>query len=236
MQVPVFFEENLPDTDRVVLSPESSKHIVRVLRMQPGEELLLTDGRGLLVTAKLTSLEKREVTVLVVNRSLIALAQPRVIVAISLIKSPARFEWFLEKATEIGVAEIIPLIARRTEKQHFRPDRMRNVVISAMLQSQQAWLPRIHEPASLQSVLAASVCQRKYIAHCNSDNKMSLNRAPFSNESQIILIGPEGDFTGEEIAAAMAANYLPVSLGGTRLRTETAGIVAAVLLLQKSIV
>ena len=234
--MPIFFEEHLPAAGKLVLSPESSRHIVRVLRMQPGEELLLTDGRGLLVTGKISNLEKRETEVLVVSKQLLAMPQPRVAIGISLIKNPTRFEWFLEKATEIGVAEIVPFIGRRTEKQHFRFDRMKSVVISAMLQSQQAWLPTLHEPVSLDTVLANPAFACKYIAHCGAGEKIQLRDAPVFANNQMILIGPEGDFTPEEISAAKAANYLPVGLGGTRLRTETAGIVAAVLLLHHAIV
>jgi 16S rRNA (uracil1498-N3)-methyltransferase len=146
-----------------------------------------------------------------------------------LIKNTNRFEWFLEKATEIGVSEIIPIICERTEKQNFRHDRMKNILISAMLQSQQAWLPILHEPIKFLEVVKNSSQQNKYIAHCSEEEKKELSNET-SRKSSIILIGPEGDFTKNEIELAIENKFVPVTLGDTRLRTETAGMVAAVLL------
>jgi 16S rRNA (uracil1498-N3)-methyltransferase len=150
-------------------------------------------------------------------------------VAVSLLKSASRFEWFLEKATEIGVTEIIPLLCERTEKQHFRHDRMKQVLISAMMQSKQVWLPTLHEPIVFSNVITSSAYKSKLIAHCEADNKQSIKN--FSGgESIQVLIGPEGDFSRGEISLALHNNYIPVALGNTRLRTETAAITAAALL------
>jgi 16S rRNA (uracil1498-N3)-methyltransferase len=150
-------------------------------------------------------------------------------IGISLLKNTGRFEWFLEKATEIGVTEIIPLLCERTEKQHFRYERMRQIVISAMMQSKQTWLPSLQEPAPVAKVFNASTYDIKYIAHCEDELKSPLADFRKPRKAQI-LIGPEGDFTSDEISAAREKGYVPVSLGETRLRTETAGVVAAVLL------
>ena len=166
-------------------------------------------------------------------------------IAIALKKNKNAFEWFHEKATEIGVSEIIPLICERTEKQHFRHDRMKNILISAMLQSQQAWLPILHGPIKFYEIVKNDTHQKKYIAYCEENQKMSLLSANKKGETSevfpmgedlggaLILIGPEGDFTKDEIELAKKNNFIPVSLGDTRLRTETAGIVACVLLNQK---
>lgn len=214
------------------LTEETSKHIIQVLRMKEGEQLRLTNGRGKIITAEIINEHKKATGVKVISTSNIPPRTSNITIAISLIKNNSRFEWFLEKATEIGVSEIIPLLCERTEKQNFRHDRMKNILISAMLQSQQAWLPALHEPVKFKEIIKNSAYQKRFIAHCDEDEKATIGNQSI-NQSSIILIGPEGDFTKEEIASAKQNNFIPVSLGETRLRTETAGIVAAVLLNQK---
>jgi 16S rRNA (uracil1498-N3)-methyltransferase len=200
--------------------------------MKEGEELQLTNGKGKIITAAIIKAHKKATEVKVISTSNIPPRTQHITIAISLIKNNSRFEWFLEKATEIGVSEIIPLLCDRTEKQNFRHDRMNNILISAMLQSQQAWLPNLHEPVNCKKIIKTSSQQTKYIAHCIEDEKASIANQTI-NSSSIILIGPEGDFTKEEIELAKQNNFIPVSLGETRLRTETAGMVACVLLNQK---
>ncbi|HET7899259.1 MAG TPA: RsmE family RNA methyltransferase, partial [Flavisolibacter sp.] len=156
-------------------------------------------------------------------------SQPRVSIAISIVKNSSRFEWFLEKATEIGVNEIIPLLCSRTEKEKFRYDRMHGILVSAMLQSQQAWLPALHEPQPFDQVVTNATQEKKFIAHCLPNEKTQLSSI-IHHPSSLILIGPEGDFTPNEIELALSNGFKPVALGHTRLRTETAGIVAATLL------
>ena len=228
MSLPIFFAEDF-DRSAFTLSEETSKHIIQVLRMKNGEQLQLTNGKGKIITVELISEHKKAAEVKALSTSNIAHQTSNITIAISLIKNTNRFEWFLEKATEIGVSEIIPLICERTEKQNFRHDRMKNILISAMLQSQQAWLPLLHEPTKFSEVIKNSAQQKKYIAHCIEVEKKEL-RNETNDRSSIILIGPEGDFTKTEIDLALANNFIPVSLGDTRLRTETAGMVAAVLL------
>jgi 16S rRNA (uracil1498-N3)-methyltransferase len=140
--------------------------------------------------------------------------------------------FFLEKATEIGVAEIIPIISKRTERQHFRFDRINSILIAAMLQSQQTFLPVLKEPTAYNEIFKFANYPTKLIAHCEEDKKTSIKEINLNNNIQI-LIGPEGDFTTEEITLALQHNYQPVTLGNTRLRTETAGVVAATLLLNQ---
>ena len=165
------------------------------------------------------------------NSQLTTHNSPKITIAISLLKNTNRFEWFLEKATEIGVSEIIPLICERTEKQKFRYDRMKGICISAMLQSQQTWLPILHEPKQFNHLAIEQFgTQQKFIAHCNeASGKKNLSTFQPLNHSTI-LIGPEGDFTKQEIELALQNGFTPVSLGETRLRSETAGVVASVLL------
>lgn len=168
----------------------------------------------------------KKCTVKIIKRQDVARKQQEVSVAISLLKNAGRFEWFLEKATEIGVTEIIPLLCERTEKQHFRYDRMKQIVISAMMQSKQVWLPVLQQPALVSKMIPASNYNTKLIAHCEEEMKNSI--ADFRKQSSVqILIGPEGDFTRDEITIALENTFQPVTLGETRLRTETAGVVAA---------
>jgi 16S rRNA (uracil1498-N3)-methyltransferase len=231
MQVPYFFEENLPPAVQFNLSEESSKHIVQVLRMQRSEKLLITNGKGETLTALITEADKRHTSVEVIDRSVVPPPAIRVTVAISLIKSKSRFEWFLEKATELGVAEVIPILCQRTEKQHFNLERMQHILVSAMLQSQQAWLPALNEPVAFRDVIGKYEQVDKFIAHCNQGDKIHLRGLQPGMNGRLILIGPEGDFSDEEISMALQEDFTPVTLGETRLRTETAGLVAAVLLL-----
>ena len=235
MALPFFYLESFDASQQLItLNEETSKHVVQVLRMKEGESLQLTDGKGNLLLAKITDAHKKHCTVQVQSTSYKPQAARKITIAISLVKNANRFEWFLEKATEIGVAEIIPLLCERTERQHFRFDRMKGILVSAMLQSQQTWLPVLQEPVKFETALrqtSPSDGILKLIAHCEETEKN-----PFSNfqidqfSNCIILIGPEGDFTTTEINQAIAAEYKPVVLGETRLRTETAGVVAAAIL------
>lgn len=232
MKLPFFYISRYDGAQHEIeLDEETSKHVVQVLRMKEGERLNLTNGMGNLITCEIAVANKKHCTVTVQG---IQNQKPKIkniIVAISLLKNSNRFEWFLEKATEIGVSEIIPLICERTEKEKFRYDRMKAICISAMLQSQQYWLPVLHEPVDFETAVKTTSSPMKFIAHCDDNpNKNNLSTfQPFS--SSTILIGPEGDFTSKEIELALQHRFIPVSLGETRLRTETAGVVAAVLML-----
>lgn len=239
MSLPFFYISNYDGTQKeIVLEEETSKHIVQVLRMKKGEQINLTDGRGNLLTCKIMDDHKKHCLVSVAANSYRQPATRKVSIAISLLKNANRFEWFLEKATEIGVNEIIPVICERTEKEKFRYERMQGICISAMLQSQQVWLPLLHEPVEFENAVAQFKTENKFIGHCDDTNKEFLRKVLPSGEglggASLILIGPEGDFTKEEIELARQNNFVPVSLGETRLRTETAGVVAAVLLCNNS--
>jgi 16S rRNA (uracil1498-N3)-methyltransferase len=231
MALPFFYAEELTTgTTQYVLSEETSKHVVQVLRMKIGEQLQLTDGKGNLFTALITDDNRKRCQVTIENIQQQPSSAKQITIAISLVKNNTRFEWFLEKATEIGVKEIIPLICERTEKQSFRHDRMTGILVSAMLQSQQCWLPKLHEATKFAEVIKKSAQQQKLLAHCEEDKKQPINQYINQSSSQLICIGPEGDFSKEEIVLALKNNFIPVALGETRLRTETAGIVAATLL------
>jgi 16S rRNA (uracil1498-N3)-methyltransferase len=233
MALPFFYKEdiNLTTTD-VVLDEATSKHIVQVLRMKNGEQLQLTNGKGVLFTCEIKDDNRKKCAVKIIQTFDIPHSTFQISIAISLLKNATRFEWFLEKATEIGVTEIIPLICERTEKTAFKMERMNNILVSAMLQSQQCWLPVLHEPVKYANMqMGKWVNGQKLIAHCiDEDNKQPLHQHISKFAHQLICIGPEGDFTKQEIEWALKNNFIPVSLGNTRLRTETAGMVAATLL------
>lgn len=218
-----------PTQTEIILEEDTSRHIVQVLRMKTGEKINLTDGQGNILACEITDDHKKHSKVRVTATSYQTPATRKISIAISLIKNANRFEWFLEKATEIGVTEIIPLICERTEKQKFRFDRMQGICISAMLQSQQCWLTLLREPVKFDKLTNDSFDGQKYIAHCAEGDKKTMVISSTSNNA-LICIGPEGDFTPREIALALQQNFIPVSLGDSRLRTETAGVAAAVLL------
>ncbi|HMG68126.1 MAG TPA: RsmE family RNA methyltransferase, partial [Chitinophagaceae bacterium] len=203
-------------------------------RMKKGEALTLADGKGNLMSAEIIDDHKKRCGVRITGTQFIPADPRRITIAISLLKNSSRFEWFLEKVTEIGVQEIIPLICERTEKQKFREERMQNILISAMLQSKQPWLPVLHSPLVYEMIFSKEEIMhtsQKFVAHCMEDQKRKL--ADLVNESlpsQIILIGPEGDLTAQEVQLAVENHFDGVSLGDTILRTETAGIVAATIL------
>jgi 16S rRNA (uracil1498-N3)-methyltransferase len=230
MPLPFFFEENLSSATTFILSQQTSKHVIQVLRMQKGETLQLTNGKGLILTCEIIYEHKKSTEVKIIATKHQPQPAKQITIAISLIKNNSRFEWFLEKATEIGISAIVPVICERTEKQHFRFERMKAILISAMLQSQQAWLPLLSEPLKFKEFIKQSSYQQKYIAHCIDEEKKQLSNEALQVGDHAILIGPEGDFTKEEVDAALDNNFVPVSLGNTRLRTETAGLVACVLL------
>jgi 16S rRNA (uracil1498-N3)-methyltransferase len=229
MNLPYFYEENIVLPTHV-LREETSKHCIQVLRMKQGEQLQLTNGKGDLFTATIIDANKKHCTVKIETTSNLQPASGNISIAISLLKNPSRFEWFLEKTTEIGIKEIIPLICEHTEKENFRFDRMNNILISAMLQSQQTWLPQLHQPKKFTDFINQNFDGIKLIAHCVEEEKKLINDLNIGNQNKLILIGPEGDFSINEIAFALQKNFVPVTLGNTRLRTETAGIVAAALL------
>jgi 16S rRNA (uracil1498-N3)-methyltransferase len=238
MPLPFFYKEDITtNAKEVMLDEDTSKHVVQVLRMQDGEQLQLTDGKGNLFTAEITDNNRKKCSAKILTTVNHQRPTNNITIAISLVKNNSRFEWFLEKATEIGITTIIPLLCHRTEKQHFRFDRMKTILVSAMLQSQQTWLPILQEPVKYAVLINNPInATSRFVAHCIDEN----NKQPLTSQlinqstSQLILIGPEGDFTEKEIDQALQNNFIPVSLGETRLRTETAGIVAATLLVNLS--
>jgi 16S rRNA (uracil1498-N3)-methyltransferase len=233
MALPFFYIPTYNGENIILLSEDTSRHIIQVLRMRQGAQLNLVDGCGHLLTVEITEEHKKHCNVRVLQIEKKERPPHQVSIAISLLKNTDRFEWFLEKATEIGVSSIIPLVCDRTEKEKFRYERMQGICISAMLQSQQYWLPTLSAPISIDTLIASANASLKLIAHCDDtfEKKAIGYFSPLQHNSSLILIGPEGDFSNREIELAVNSGFKQVALGNTRLRTETAGVVAATLLL-----
>lgn len=247
MTLPFFY---IPAYNReqqvIILNEDNSRHAVQVLRMQPGEPLRLTDGKGALLTAEILDNHKKKCTVKVLSTLHVPPPQRQISIAISPLKNASRFEWFLEKAAEIGVSGIIPLLCEHTERQHTRQDRLQNILVSALLQSQQSWLPVLHEPTPFDRLIQPGAYPDRLIAHCLTEPRPAQSLADWLRQRTssatpsapagstpgptLILIGPEGDFSPKEVGSALQQGFVPVTLGDNRLRTETAGVVAAVLL------
>jgi 16S rRNA (uracil1498-N3)-methyltransferase len=232
MPVPYFYFATLAkEVDEFVLDENSSRHIVQVLRMKTGESLKLTDGKGLSALATIRDPNKKRCIVNIKEKQIQLPPARHTAVGLSLLKNTSRFEWFLEKTTELGIDEIIPLITARAEKQQFRMERMHSILESALIQSQQVWLPLLHPPQPLIPWMERVQADQKFIAHCEPGAKRKLTDILDKNlDSQLILIGPEGDFSDGEIGVAMQAGFVAVTLGENRLRSETAAVAAAAVL------
>lgn len=232
MQLPFFFAADFePSQAQLIMDEPSSRHIVQVLRLQTGEKIHITNGKGTLAIAEIGDCNKKKAQVNIISNIFIEKSTPEVCMAISTLKTANRFEWFLEKATEIGINKIVPLNCHRTIRQKIRHERLMAICISALIQSRQCWLPEITPHYDFNNWVTTDFEGQKFIAHCEDDGKKnSLTEVLQPGVNRQILIGPEGDFSPEEIGIALNNNFMPVSLGNTRLRTETAGVVAATLL------
>jgi 16S rRNA (uracil1498-N3)-methyltransferase len=228
IEIPYFYFPDLNlSTGLTKMDEEMRRHVVTVLRMEVGEKIMLMDGVGNVAEVDIIEASKKSLLVSINNKNSYPPPSQKLVLAISTLKNASRFEWMLEKVTEIGITEIIPLISERTERIHFKEDRLKQIIVSACLQSKQCWMPVLHEPQKLQAVVQISTIEKKFIAHCIEGQKQLLQKQSCDS---VLLIGPEGDFTQTEIDMALNNGFLPVTLGESRLRTETAGVVGAVLM------
>jgi 16S rRNA (uracil1498-N3)-methyltransferase len=219
-----------PDIDETTqgfsFDKEESRHIIKVLRKKDSDILQVTNGQGLLFETEITlaSDNKCMVEVLSIKKS----AQPKyhLHLAVAPTKMNDRFEWFLEKVTEIGIQEITPIICDRSERKVINNERFEKIILSAMKQSNATFLPKLNEAISFKEFIKQKKEGLQLIAHCEETDKKSLKDVLKPNENVTLLIGPEGDFSDKEIALAVENNFQPVMLGNTRLRTETAAVVA----------
>ena len=217
-----------PDITTIPALPEEeSRHCMRVLRLKTGDVISVTDGKGFIYTATVSNPHPRHCQVSIINcRSQKPSRAYRIHMAVAPTKNMDRMEWFVEKATEIGVDTISCIRCRYSERKEIKLHRLQKIAVSAMKQSQKAFLPIINEIIEFNKFIAQEINGIKMIAHCADNNKQLIKNVYVPDQPALILIGPEGDFSSEEIAAALAAGFVPVSLGESRLRTETAALVA----------
>jgi 16S rRNA (uracil1498-N3)-methyltransferase len=231
MELPVFYAKALsPAATSYTMDEPTSKYCIQVLRRENGQQVLLANGRGHKFTALITDDNRKKCVVKIEQCETVPAPAPALRIAIAFTKNASRIEWFLEKATEIGIQTIIPLLTQRTEKEKFKAERLENILVAAMLQSQQYYLPELAAPVAFDKLVQQSEVPQLFIAHCLPEQKVHLQQAMEPGKDTLLLIGPEGDFTPPEVNLALERGFKPVSLGNTRLRTETAGVVACVLM------
>ena len=209
------------------LPEEEAAHAVRVLRLQAGDEVMLTDGKGCFYRAEISTATNKRCLVNILETLLQApLWKGHLHIAMAPTKNMDRTEWFAEKATEIGINAITCLNCRFSERKEIKPIRLEKILVSAMKQSQKATLPALEGMTDFKKFVATPFDGRKFIAHCEEGEKPLLKHTYQPGENALILIGPEGDFSPEEIKLAQENGFEPISLGESRLRTETAALVA----------
>ncbi|HPF52170.1 MAG TPA: 16S rRNA (uracil(1498)-N(3))-methyltransferase [Draconibacterium sp.] len=211
----------------VILDPDESKHAVKVLRMVSGDRVQIVDGKGGFYHAEIVDAHPKSCTLSVIEKQTdFGRKDFHLHIAIAPTKNIDRFEWFLEKCTEIGIDEITPLLSEHSERKVIKPERLEKILVSAMKQSVKAYLPKLNELTSLNNFLQRETSEDKFIAHCNPGEKIHLKNAVQPKHDTLILIGPEGDFSMDEVESAKKQGFSEISLGEARLRTETAGVVA----------
>lgn len=216
-----------PGATAFTFDKEESRHIVKVLRKKESDTIQITNGAGYLFTSEVTFASEKKCEVKITSQQFFEPAPYTLHLAVAPTKMNDRYEWFLEKAVEIGVTAITPIICEHSERINFKADRFEKILQSAMKQSLQFYMPVLHEPAPYATFIKEQKEGQLFIAHCEDTDKKLLKNALQPKQKVTLLIGPEGDFSTKEINLALSLNYQPVSLGNTRLRTETAAIVAA---------
>jgi len=210
-----------------VLPEEESQHAVKVLRLQIGQEITVVDGVGGFYKAKITNPHPKycgfEITETIAG---FGKRSYKLHIAIAPTKNIERLEWFIEKATEIGIDEITPVICRFSERKIVKEERLEKIITSAAKQSLKAYFPKLNPLCTFDELLKKCTASQKFIAHCYEEDKRLLQTEIEKGSDVLVLIGPEGDFSKEEVSKALSLGFVPVSLGESRLRTETAGVVA----------
>lgn len=220
-----FYAQDL-ESDIYTLSAEESKHCVKVLRMVEGDEIQLTNGRGLLCRARILSADPKACSVEIVTRQQSPARSHYLHVAVAPTKNSARIEWFVEKAVEIGIDEITPIICEHSERGSQNMDRLEKIITSAMKQSLKTYRPILNAPTRMLDFLKLPFEGQRLVCYCEGDERKYLQQLYTPGDPVIVLIGPEGDFSKTEIETALNIGYKPVTLGDCRLRTETAALYA----------
>ena len=222
----LFYTPEIQGTD-FYLDETESKHAVRVLRLANGDIIQLIDGRGNFFEAQITEAHPKKCRI-TITKTVTEFGKRNhyLHLAVAPTKNIDRFEWFLEKATEIGIDEITPILCEHSERKVIKNERLEKVIISAMKQSLKAYLPKLNPLTPFNDLINAEFAGTKFIAHCYKQDKRELKNELTKSSSMLVLIGPEGDFSEEEVKLAIGKQFIPVGLGESRLRTETAAVVA----------
>ena len=227
----LFYCKDITPEGYCTLDAEESRHAVRVLRLREGDEINVTDGRSNLYTCQIVEANDKACCTQTLFTLHSPLSTPRFHLAVAPTKNPSRMEWLVEKAVEMGVAEITLLQCDHSERTFLKTERLEKLAVSAMKQSLHLTLPRINPAVSLRDWLSvnnvSNVTTQRLIAHCEADKPRTLlHEALQAGQDAVVLIGPEGDFSHEEITLALEKGFSPVSFGSARLRTETAALYA----------
>lgn len=221
----------VPDVsgDTCTLGAEESHHCVKVLRLQIGDHIKITDGKGNSYKAELENTSAKACTLKLLEHTQEPAPTWQLHVAIAPTKNIARIEWLVEKLTEIGITSFIPIETHYSERKVLKNDRLHKIIIEAMKQSNRNYLPELHELCSYKEMLeqTKNFAGQKFILHCIEKERSLLSQTYKKGESALILIGPEGDFHNTEVEQAIGHGFIPITLGEHRLRTETAALVAA---------
>jgi 16S rRNA (uracil1498-N3)-methyltransferase len=218
--------------DEITLPPDESKHAAKVLRMMPGDQMEIVNGTGVVFTGEITDSAPKAVVVKRIDFHKAIQDEHHIHIAIAPTKNNDRFEWFLEKATELGIHEITPILCKNAERKKIKNERFHKILVSAMKQSKRLFIPKLNELTSIEDFIKQHT--NGLIAHCYEEEEqnttiqkqLALDSSKWIGKNTPILIGPEGDFTLNEVKKAIENGYQAVTLGNTRLRTETAGVYA----------
>lgn len=214
-------------SETYTLNEEESKHCIKVLRLQSGDRVALVDGKGGFYQAEIIAPHPKKTILKIITIQLeYAKRNHYLHIAVAPTKNIERIEWFLEKATEIGIDEISFILCDRSERKEVKVDRLTKVITAAVKQSLKAYHPKLNEPIHFKNFITQVRSSQKFIAHCVHDDKKELRDQLQLYSDCIILVGPEGDFTSNEITLAIDHGFIPITLGISRLRTETAALEA----------
>ncbi|WP_010134073.1 16S rRNA (uracil(1498)-N(3))-methyltransferase [Ochrovirga pacifica] len=225
--------ENIQPKDTTfTFDKDESRHLIKVLRKKEGDLIYVTDGKGNLYTTSIVVANDKKCNVLVEQVTYKNKNRPYYLhIAIAPTKLNDRYEWFLEKAVEIGIDEITPIICANSERKVIKTERMKKIIHAAVKQSLQCYVPKLNDAIPLEQFLTQQTATQKFIAHCeDEEQKQYLHKTATPNQDVLVLIGPEGDFSSAEIQKAKTQNYTPITLGQNRLRTETAGVYISTLM------
>jgi 16S rRNA (uracil1498-N3)-methyltransferase len=223
--VNIFYQPLIAD-GVLSMDPEESRHCIKVLRKTTGDSIRITDGKGSFYDATITNANSSQCAFRIEKTISTSLPSWHIHIAIAPTKNADRIEWFVEKAVELGVQAITLIECENSERTYQKTERLTKVAVSAMKQSLKAWLPEIHPLTNIDNLISSATATQRFIAYVDQSNTSQLQDVSAPNESYLVLIGPEGDFSSKELTSAMEHGFQKVSLGRSRLRTETAGMAA----------